>query len=52
MRHEYVKEFKYDNLIFEDEYLNGKRLNGKEYEIASDCRLITKYEYLNGKILI
>ena len=52
MRHEYVKEFKCDNLIFEGEYLNGKRLNGKEYEITSDCRLITKYEYLNGEILI
>ena len=52
VRHEYVKEIKSDNLIFEGDYLNGKRLNGKEYEITSDCRLITKYEYLNGKILI
>ena len=36
------------NLIFEGEYLNGKRWNGKGKEF-DDYRLIYDGEYLNGK---
>ena len=37
-----------DNLLFEGEYLNGKRNgNGKEYD--SEDKLIFEGEYLNGK---
>ena len=37
---------KVNKLTFEGEYLNGKRLKGKEY---SDGELIFEGEYLNGK---
>ena len=46
------KEYKYDNdnyvLIFEGEYLNGKRWNGKQYIFKNNLRF--ESEYLNGKI--
>ena len=37
-----------DELIFEGEYLNGKR-NGKGKEYNNNVRLIFEGEYLNGK---
>ena len=45
-----VKEYKIysDELIYEGEYLNGKR-NGKGKEYGSYGRLIFEGEYLNGK---
>ena len=44
------KEYNYDgDLIFEGEYLNGKRNGkGKEYDYY-DGKLIFEGEYLNGK---
>ena len=46
-----VKEYdNKGNLIFEGEYLNGERWKGKGYEINSEGKLISKYEYLKGKI--
>ena len=45
-----VREYdKADNLIFDGEYLNGKRWNGKFKEYNEDDELITEGEYLNGK---
>ena len=42
-----VKEYDYDILLFEGEYLNGKRHGyGKEY---FDGKLSYEGEYLNGK---
>ena len=42
-----VKEYRYDKLIFEGEYLNGERNRfGKEYKYD---KLIFEGEYLNGK---
>ena len=44
-----IKEYnKYDELIFEGEYLNGKR-NGKGKEYSYDGKLIFEGEYLNGE---
>ena len=45
-----VKEYNYDNgeLIFEGEYSNGKRWNGKFKEIQYG-KLIIEGEYLNGE---
>ena len=37
-----------NDLIFEGEYLNGKR-NGKGKEYNSEGKLIFEGEYLNGK---
>ena len=37
-----------DNLIFDGEYLNGKKWNGKGKEY-DDCKLIFEGEYLNGQ---
>ena len=37
-----------NNLIFEGEYLNGKRWNGKGKEFHKN-KLIFEGEYLNGK---
>ena len=43
-----VKEFFCSNLIFEGEYINGKKHDqGKEYDY--DGKLIFEGEYLNGK---
>ena len=43
----FIKEFNYDgNIIFEGEYLNGKR-NGKEYSLFETLKF--DGEYLNGK---
>ena len=41
------KEYKYGKLLFEGEYLNGKKWNGKvkEYEYG---KLLFEGEYLNG----
>ena len=46
----YGKEYDgfYDNLIFEGEYLNGKR-NGKGKEYDNNGKLRFEGEYLNGK---
>ena len=46
----YIKEFKYsnDNLIFEGEYLNGKR-NGKGKEYYDKGKLKFEGEYCFGK---
>jgi len=35
-------------LLFEGEYLNGKRWNGKGKEYDSDGKLLFKGEYSNG----
>ena len=43
-----VKEYKIDKLIFEGEYLNGKK-NGKGKEYNLKDRLEFEGEYLNGK---
>ena len=45
-----IKEYNYfnDKLIYEGEYLNGKR-NGKGKEYDKEGNLIFKGEYLNGK---
>ena len=42
------KEEKLNIIIFEGEYLNGKR-NGKGYEYNYKKKLIFKGEYLNGE---
>ena len=45
------KEYNDDNLIFEGEYLNGKR-NGKGSEFNQDKKLIFEGEYFdNGEII-
>ena len=45
-----VKEYDaYCRLIFEGEYLNGKRWNGKIKEYDNNDNLIFEGEYLNGK---
>ena len=45
----YIKEYNYKgNLVFEGEYLNGKR-NGKGKEYDLDGTLIFEGEYLNGQ---
>ena len=45
----FVKEY-VDGLIFEGEYLNGKRNGkGKEYTNDTDKKIIFEGEYLNGK---
>ena len=36
-------------LIFEGEYLNGERWNGKRKEFDDNGKLIFEEEYLNGK---
>ena len=41
------KEYKYDKLEFEGEYLNGKR-NGKGKEYYYNGKLIFEGEYLDG----
>ena len=44
-----VKQYDYKGrLIFEGEYLNGKRWNGKGKEYLNDV-LMYEGEYLNGK---
>ena len=47
------KEIEYkinkDNIIFEGEYLNGKKWNGKGKEYNKDGKLRFEGEYLNGK---
>ena len=43
-----VKEYNDDRLIFEGEYVNGKR-NGKGKEYDYDGKLIFDGEYLNGE---
>ena len=42
------KEYEGDELVFEGEYLNGKRWNGKGKEYFDD-KLLFEGEYLNGK---
>ena len=42
------KYYKKDKIIFEGEYLNGKR-NGKVKEYYYDGKLLFEGEYLNGK---
>ena len=37
------------NLIFEGEFIKGKRFNGKEKEYDYRCKLIFEGEYLTGK---
>ena len=51
MRNEQWKEFNnYDTkLIFEGDYLNGERWNGKGKEYNNYEKLIYEGEYLNGK---
>ena len=45
----YFKEYdEYNNLIFEGEYLNGKR-NGKGKEYNENAIIIFEGEYLNGQ---
>ena len=45
----FIEEYnKYDKLIFEGEYINGKR-NGKGKEYNNNHNLIIEGEYLNGK---
>jgi len=39
----------FGKLVFEGEYLNGKRWNGKGKEYDYDGKLIFKGEYLNGE---
>ena len=41
--------YKNGELIFEGEYLNGKRWNGKGKEYDDKGRVKFKGEYLNGK---
>ena len=36
-------------LVFEGEYLNGEKWNGKEKEYDYDDRLIYEIKYINGK---
>ena len=44
----YVKEYEYDKLSFEGEYLNGERnCNGKEYDNNGELKF--EREYLNGE---
>ena len=44
------KEYDNDgNLIFEGEFIKGKRFNGKEKEYDYRCKLIFEGEYLTGK---
>ena len=43
-----MKEYLYNYLIFEGEYLNGKR-NGKGREYYDDGKLKFEGEYLNNK---
>ena len=44
------KEYDNDgNLIFEREFIKGKRFNGKEKEYDYRCKLIFEGEYLTGK---
>ena len=43
-----IREFDYDKLKFEGEYLNGER-NGKGKEYDEYCNLIFEGEYLKGK---
>ena len=43
-----VKEYNENKLIYEGEYLNGKR-NGKGKEYDLNDKLIFEGEYLNGK---
>ena len=44
-----IKEYFYENLIFDGEYLNGKKKNGVEYDIDKQKKKIFEGEYLNGK---
>ena len=44
----YVKEYEYEKLVFEDEYLNGER-NGKGKEHHQFGGLLFEDEYLNWK---
>ena len=47
-----VKEYYHNKLIFEGEYLNGQRWNGKGKEYNYNGELEFEGEYLNGKKLI
>jgi len=38
----------YGNFVFEGEYLNGERWNGKGKEYNSKYELVFEGEYLNG----
>ena len=38
-----------DSIMFEGEYLNGMRWNGKGKEYSSYSKLLVEGEYLNGK---
>ena len=44
-----VKEYYFGGLIFEGEYLNGKR-NGKGKLYDGKGKFVAEYEFLNGKI--
>ena len=45
-----IEEYnKKGDIIFEGEYLNGKRWKGKDKEYNDDDLLIFEGEYLNGK---
>ena len=49
LRHGKGKEYDYNGkLIFEGEYLNGKKWNGKGKEYYSDGKLKFDGEYKNG----
>ena len=43
-----IKEYDYDKLLFEGEYLNGRR-NGKGKEYDQDGKLIYEGKYLNNE---
>ena len=45
---DYIKNI-FDNIIFEGEYLKGKRWNGKIKGYWKD-KLLFEYQYINGEI--
>ena len=48
-RNGFGKEYRFGELIFEGDYLNGQRWNGKGKEYHLNGRLYFEGEYLNGQ---